>query len=245
MPNIIKSKAIALKKIDYGDTSQIVTFYTEEYGKLSAILKGARSPKSKLVHQIDILNYLEIVVYKKDTRQVQLVSQADLIKSYQKIKSDLNKLKYASGIIELLNTLTFENEANERLFTVTVKALDAMEEKNKLDENIFAKYLLFFLKEIGYEIQLEYCSECKTELSASESISFKFDRGLLCSSCATNYDATENLTKEHFLLLKCLISKNYCEKFSKNKIKKVITFLEKYLMYHIPEFRGIKSIHYY
>ena len=43
MSEIIKTEAMVLTKMDYGDTSKIVSLYTKDFGKLSAIIKGGRS----------------------------------------------------------------------------------------------------------------------------------------------------------------------------------------------------------
>ena len=42
MSEIIKTEAIVLNKINYGDTSMIASFFTKDYGRLSGILKGGR-----------------------------------------------------------------------------------------------------------------------------------------------------------------------------------------------------------
>jgi DNA repair protein RecO (recombination protein O) len=76
MSEILKTEAFVLSKLNYGDTSSIVSLYTKDSGKISAIIKGARSPKSKMGMIIDPLNFLEIILYKKDSREVQLISSA-------------------------------------------------------------------------------------------------------------------------------------------------------------------------
>ncbi len=245
MSEISTVKGIVLKKIEFGDTSHIVTLYTKEHGKLSAIIKGSRSSKSKMGNKVDVMNFVEVVLYRKKSREVQIISQVDLINPFPKIKENLEKLKYATAVLELLLALIPEDDVNERLFTGTVKALEKLDESEKLDANIFAKYLMFFIKEIGYEIQLQYCTECNADLRKSDSFAFKPDQGILCSECKNLYDFAEGITKEHFDLLNCLNTKNYCENFRKRAIKQIIKLLEKYLIYHIPEFKGIKSFQYY
>ena len=54
MSSIIKTRAFVLSKLDYGDTSKIANFYTEEFGRIAGIVKGARSPRSKIGKTIEI-----------------------------------------------------------------------------------------------------------------------------------------------------------------------------------------------
>jgi DNA repair protein RecO (recombination protein O) len=81
--------------MNYGDSSSIALLFTEDLGKISVIVKGARSPKSKYGKIVDPLNYLSVVLYKKETRDLQLLSGADIIEHYPAMKNDLNKLGYA------------------------------------------------------------------------------------------------------------------------------------------------------
>jgi len=106
MNKIIKTKAIILKKQNYSDTSLIVSLYTEEEGRLSAIAKGARKSKSNVGTVLDPLNLVDIILYYKKNREVQLISSADLISNYTAVKGDLCKLKYAYSSIELIQNLT-------------------------------------------------------------------------------------------------------------------------------------------
>jgi DNA repair protein RecO (recombination protein O) len=60
MSEIVKTEAVVLNKIDYRDTSVIASLYTEDFGKISAIIKGGRSSKSKTGRIVDPLNHLRI-----------------------------------------------------------------------------------------------------------------------------------------------------------------------------------------
>ncbi|HSP87123.1 MAG TPA: DNA repair protein RecO, partial [Ignavibacteriaceae bacterium] len=68
MSEIIKTEAVVLSKMDYRDSSNILSLYTKDFGKLSVIHKGARSPKSKKGFIAEPLNHLHIIIYKKDSR---------------------------------------------------------------------------------------------------------------------------------------------------------------------------------
>ena len=62
MSEIIKTEAVVLSKMDYRDSSNIALLFTEDLGKVSVIVKGARSDKSKYGRIVDPLNYLSIVI---------------------------------------------------------------------------------------------------------------------------------------------------------------------------------------
>ncbi len=240
MSAIVKTKGIVLKKINFGDSSTIVTLFTERFGKLSAIKKGARSSKSGAGNLLDVLNYLEIVIYKKETRDVQLVSQISLIKHFNNIKADLEKFKYSLAIIELLEHFIKEEESNELLFKGTVRIFELIEQKNSLPFLLFVKYLIFFMKEIGYEMNLKVCSYCNKEIS-NESVGYNFEAGTVCNSCAEEHPVSVRLEKDIPELFEKLKVKNSGVEFTEEQLSSIFKFLEKFLKYVHPEFSGIKT----
>lgn len=242
MSEIIKTRALVLRKIDFGDTSRIAQFYTEDFGKISAIIKGARTQRSKTGMLIDTMNYLQIIFYSKETREVQIVSDVDLIKHYSRIREDFDKFKHASAIVELLSSLTLENEGHKKLFYGTVRILELLDESPNDPKYLFAKYFLFFLREMGYYFQVENCNVCGNKINTGQSVAFNYDTGIMCDVCSRNRMTNFELGKELFDLLFCLNSRNMDAKYKQSDLDLVIKILEKFLIYHIPEFKGIKSL---
>lgn len=242
MSELIKTRALVLRKLDYGDTSKIAQFYTEDYGKISAIIKGARSSKSKIGLMVDTFNLLQIVLYKKETRDIQIVSDVDLLQHFVNIKENLERFKYASAVIELLLNLTIEHDHNERLFAGSVRILELINNPEKNPKLFFTKYFLFFIKEIGYEFPTTHCSICKKNLNDSMQISYSYESGILCGECRKDRFTHFDFSKELFNLLQCLSSKINNIKYNENDLDKIIKLLEKFIKYHVQEFKGLKSL---
>ncbi len=58
---ITKDTAICIRAIDYSETSQILTFFTRDTGKIGAIAKGSKRPKSSFGGPFEIFSYGKIV----------------------------------------------------------------------------------------------------------------------------------------------------------------------------------------
>jgi len=245
MSSIIKTKAFVLSKLDFGDTSKIAQFYTEDLGRISCIIKGARSPRSKIGKTIDVMNYVDLVLYKKEGRDLQVVTQADLIAYYPNVKSDLEKLKYASSIMELLLRLTVENDQHRRLFLGVEKILQRIETETTQPILLFAMNVKFFLEEIGYGLETEKCSECQKSLLNSGKVSYNHEMGLMCESCSQNHLVLFEFSMELFNKMVCLSQRNSLCSYTENELKEIITFFERFLIYHVDEFQGIKSLKIY
>jgi len=243
MSDIIKTEAVVLHKIKYGDTSLIVTLFTKDYGKLTAIVKGGRNPKSKLGLVVDTFNHLQIVFYNKDSREVQLISSADIISHFPNIKTDLENQRYAQAILELVKTLNVEHEVNHKLFNGLVRIFSLMDESKESAAVLFARFFMFFLSELGYQLQLERCSGCgKRELLNSE-LSYNFDLGIFCKDCKGTVVESFSINSELFTVLICLKSNKKIPEASINFMEKAISFMEKHLKHHVTDFKGIQSLH--
>lgn len=242
MSEIVKTRAIVLRRLDFGDTSRIAHFFTEEFGKLTAMVKGAKSPKSKTGLAIDLLNVVELVLYKKDTREVQLVSQVEMLKHFSSIRDDFEKYKFASAVIELLSTLITESEPHPKLFEGSVKILSLIDSSNQSPKILFVKYFFFFLKELGYEFQYERCNICRRDISCGEKASINFESGLICSDCKQDRRTNFNFSEELFELIFCLNQKKSLCSYAEEDLDTILILLEKFLSYNISEFKGLKSL---
>jgi len=242
MSEIIKTEAVVLSKMNYGDTSLIVSLFTKELGKISAIVKGGRNPKSKIALKVDPLNLLEVVFYNKLNRDLQIVSSADIISHYPAIKSELEKLKYGQSVLEIVKYLTVEHEQNLRLFNGIVRIFSLLEESKGGQNLVFARFFLFFITELGYQIQFQKCVSCGTGGFGGKSIFYNFDQGMLCNNCSKNFIESFEIYPE---LLDCLIglrTNKILDNVSKKTVDNAIAFMEKFLKYHISDFKGIKSL---
>src|ERR1035437_7157012 len=201
MSKIIKTEAVVLSKLNYGDSSSIVTLFTKEYGKLSAMLKGGRNPKSKLSLIVDPINYLEVIFYNNPSRDLQILSSADIKAHFHKIKEELDK------------NLSVEHETNKKLFSGIIRILELLGKGEENPAVSFGRFFLFFLKELGYEFQLE-----------------------------TNYLENITINPELFHYFNCLKKNESPGVVNPAIINGAVTFLENYLKYHVSDFKGLQSL---
>src|ERR1035437_530147 len=243
MSKLIKTAAIVLSKLNYGDSSSVVSLFTKEYGKLSAILKGGRNPKSKLSLIVDPINYLEVIFYNKPSRELQILSSADIKAHFHKIKEDLDKLKYAHSVIELVKNLSVEHEVNKKLFSGIIRILELIAEGEENPAVLFGRFFLFFLKELGYELQLKKCSSCgRTNLEEIE-LSYNYEIGILCNECRINYLENITINPELFHYFSCLKKNESPGNVNPVIMNGAVSFLENYLKYHVSDFKGLQSLH--
>lgn len=183
---IVKTDAIVLKSMRYRETSKIVTFYSRRYGKLAAIAKGAREIKSKFGASLEPMTAVSLVIYKKEHRDLQLISQCDILKPYKKIHGEMGRMSAAMAMLELVNQLTHDEEEKPALYVLLEESLDGLESAAKNFQNLFFAFEFRLCGVFGFAPALGPCLRCGRDVfSGPENVvTFQLDKGgLLCASC--------------------------------------------------------------
>ena len=121
--SIIRTEAVVLRSLDYGETSQIVTLFTREKGKLGVMAKGARRPKSSFGATLQPMAYTQVVFYYKPTRTLQTLSESSHVESFHSLRRDLESITVGLRIVELVDALMEEEDAQPEVFTLLVRTL--------------------------------------------------------------------------------------------------------------------------
>lgn len=242
MSSIIKTQAIVLSKIKFSDTSKIIQLYTKELGRIPVILKGGRDKNSKAGTITDPLNIIEVMIYNKESREVQTLGNSELINHFGNIREDYDKTIFALAVLELVKELTHEYEQNDRLFRGVTKILEKFESDSEHPLILFGRFYVFLLEILGYELQLEHCTICGNLISTGESLKFKFNSGVICGTCSSkNFDSVF-LTPELYHLLVCLKMGKKIENSNSNWGKLLQSFLESYTKSHVESYKGLISL---
>lgn len=242
MSEITKTEAVVLTKIDFGDSSNIVSLFTREFGKISAMVKGGKKGKEARSGIVDPPNHLQVIIYSKSSREVQLISGAEIISHYPKTKDDYEKLKYSYAVLELLKKILPEHEQNHKVFRGTVRILELIETGSEPAEVTFSRFFMFFLKESGYEIQIDKCSSCGKTTGGNSSLSYNFEIGILCDECGEGYVKSFGISAELFNYLKCLKNNLPVSNTGSGIPGISISFMEQFAKYHIPGFPGMQTL---
>jgi len=177
---LIKTEAVILKTMKYRDTSKIVTFYTKEYGKLKGIAKGARTAKNKFGSALEPMTLSKLVVYKKEHRDLHLISQCDAIDSFKHLTEDLDRMTTAMAVIELMNQVTHQEERNPALFALLGETLSALNSSFKNYPSYLQAFRLRLAMLFGYAPNFEVCGECGDSLvtgNGEKQFAFQVARG--------------------------------------------------------------------
>jgi recombinational DNA repair protein (RecF pathway) len=118
---------VALRLVAYSDTSQIVTFWTREAGRLTGIAKGAKRAKSAFHGPFDHFGLYRLNYREKAADQLHLLTAADLLDAHAGLRADPVRLAAAGWCAEILLGLTAEGMPIPPLFELLVETLQGLE----------------------------------------------------------------------------------------------------------------------
>lgn len=158
-----KTKGIVLKYIFYGDTSLIVTVYTELFGIQKYIVKGVRKNTKTGNNRISFFQpgaILDMEVYKNDFKQLQFIREYKWGYRYENLYFDVIKNAIATYMVELFLNAVNETEDNEELFYLLENYLINTDKSgNKYSANVPLFFSLALAKLIGFQINKTFTSE--------------------------------------------------------------------------------------
>ena len=179
-PRNYQTEAIIIKKTKLGEADRILTLYTPHLGKIQAVAKGVRRPRSKLSGHLELLTHSLVSLARG--RNLDTVTGSQTINGFLPLKSDLWLTSCALYITELVNQFTADHVENYPLFRVV---LEAMEELCRADDKeLTLRYFeLHLLNEVGYRPQLQQCVACQTPLEPTTNSFCPGAGGMLCPNC--------------------------------------------------------------
>ncbi len=122
----IKTDAIILSRRNFGEADRIVTFFTKDFGKMNALAKGVRRPRSKKAGHLEIGNWCKIFVAKG--KNLDLLTEIELKKAFGINEFSESKANKIYHFLEIVKNVTVEEQRNRELFNVLVNFLKKLEE---------------------------------------------------------------------------------------------------------------------
>lgn len=184
---IVKTEAIVLSNMKYRDTSSILRLYTREFGKISVIAKGARGTASRMRASLEPMTCVSAVIYKKENRDLQLLSQCDVLQSFRHLSEDMEKMYVAMSMIELVDIVTHDEEQNAAMYELLVQMLRTVNDATKKAQIALYYFELKLCEILGFKPDLHHCCQCHRAVDPGEG---KEDgvvmgtAGILCTGCS-------------------------------------------------------------
>lgn len=239
---IVTTEAVVLRSRKQGDTSRIVTLYTKDFGLVNVIAKGAREMRSPFSSSLQLFNHISVVFYKKENRDLYLLSKADTLAKTSGIQESLEQLTAASKIAELVQSCMHDEQGDAKLFDLIVAALRHVADDPPHRAAAIALYFYYhFAAHEGFAMKLPPVSH------QDERYILNIQTGEIFPSNSSSHSSDDRFILLSGRALGVLLS------FSRNAIPggsvasdaavtdEVEAVLAKYLRAHIETFKKVKS----
>ncbi len=235
MPGLYKDEGIVLKTIKLGEADRIVTIFTRENGKVRAVAKGIRKTKSRFGARLEPFTRAQLLIYKG--RNLDTITSADILTSFDVIRSDYRRLTSAAALVEMVEKITPERErafSTYSLLLAGLKALSAAEVGT-----VVPAFLMKLLSVSGYHPQLSVCAGCGggAPLGAFSPAS----GGAVCEDCWREDRDSIRLAADRIALLRRLLGNDFGQIADAEATAEVTQVLRRYAEYHLE--RPLRSLH--
>src|SRR5262245_38287949 len=178
--------AIVLRTWPFGESDKIVSFLTENHGKLTGIAKGAKRSRKRFVNSLEPFSLVNLRFHDRARSNLAFIVAADLTFGFKRLLTSLEKISLASYLVEITDGLIGEREENRLVFLHLKDGLTHLEEQSTT-LTFLTYFELKLLKLAGYQPLLEGCRRCGRERRDRCATRWHFsprDGGILCESCS-------------------------------------------------------------
>lgn len=177
---IIKLTGIVLQENDLGDADKMVTLLTPNYGKIGCSAKGARRPRNTLMAGTQYLCFGEFMVYKG--ANTYKINSVEPIEFFYNIRTDLEKLEYATYITKIVKDVTDENQNTYRILQLFLNTMYVISETDKNLDLVYSIFKIRLLCILGFMPRIKNCVCCGTEENLT---GFSIlENGFKCVACS-------------------------------------------------------------
>jgi len=226
--------ALVLRSRNLGEADRLLTLLSAEKGKITAVAKGARKPRSKLAPlQLFTLATLQLA----SGKSFDIITQALIRLSFPTLRLDLDRFTYAGYFTELADAFSETEQSNRRLFDLVVASISLLE-RGVEPERLAREFELKLLDLSGYAPEIEACVRCGRP---TESPTLHFSPalgGIICQACSREQGGLPVLHQETRGYLRLMrkqrgLSVRRESEFSGRARKELQYFLRCHIEYHL------------
>lgn len=234
-----KTRAIILRSLPYGDTSLVVSAYTEMFGLQSYLVKGARKTSKKSAGHSMYFQpaaLLELVVYHNELKQLQMIKEIRWSTVYRQVLTTVTKNAVALFMVELLSRCIKQAEPNEELFQLAENSLLILDETSAaVAANMPMHFSLRLASLLGFRIENNYSAENSLLDLKEGRFVFNTPQHALYIGDRLSEMASQLLATDNPVTL-------YRLKLNKQLRRQLLDAFEQFYIFHIADFGRLKTI---
>ena len=197
-----RTHAIVLRTRAHGESDKIVTFLTQDWGKITGIAKGAKRSRRRFVNVLELFTHVALRFRPSRSDGLAFILSCDWLQTFRSPSQDLQKFACASYMAELTDVMVAGREAGQEIYLLLLHSLSALEDRPILPALFVPAFELRLLIHVGYAPNMTDCQVCGTALTPDDhALAFSPSlSGLVCPQCTAQAGATFRLSTETLML---------------------------------------------
>ena len=175
--------ALVLRHSDYGDYDRMVTLFSPEYGRIDAIARGCRRPKSPLVNAVEPFTSGEFQLYYRRDRYS--IDQCQIKESFYELRTDYDRLVHGMYWLKLLDAAIMAEAPAPDLFLITLRALAHLNYSELPPALLTMAFEMHFMAQLGFAPQMNQCVQCGRPIDGNARFDVRLG-GAICLNCCSN-----------------------------------------------------------
>ena len=202
IPRTYKTEAVVLRAYEAGEADRLLVLLTPARGKVRAVVRGARKPKSKLGGHLDLLTQSSLLL--AQGQNLDIVTQSQTIESFLPLRSDLWRTSCAIYLLELVDQFTAEQVENYPVYRLLQTTLLRLCEAQS-NELVLRYFELQLLSHLGYQPELYQCLNCRAPLAPGRNLFSVSGGGVICPNCAKKEQLVRSISVDAIKVMRFLL----------------------------------------
>ena len=124
---IVRTDAVVLRTMDYGETSRIATLLTRSHGVVGVLARGARRPTSTFGSTLQPMSAIQVVFYHRPGRGLQTLKETAYMIRWTRLPSEFARVGLGLRAVEVARAVLGEGEAHPLALDVLVRTLATLD----------------------------------------------------------------------------------------------------------------------
>ena len=176
----VSTPALVIRRADYSDYDRMVTLFSPQMGRVDAIARGCRRPKSPLLNAVEPFTSGEFQLYQRGERFS--LEQCQISESCFELRSDYDRLVHGAYWLKLLDAVVLPDNPMPQLFITTLRALAYLNYGEMTPALVTMAFEMHLMALNGMSPRMDACMQCGRKVDGDARFDIWRD-GVVCVNC--------------------------------------------------------------
>ena len=177
-----ESTAIVLRAVNYRENDKMLTLFSPTRGRVEALARGCRRPKSPLLNAAELFALGDFELYEKGSHLT--VTGAALTETFYPLRQDFDRLACGTYLLNVCECTIQPGQEAQELFMLLLHTLSRLTFTDQPWRPLLTGFLTHYTACEGFRPRLKHCVRCGRRLEDQETVWFDLrEGGVVCEAC--------------------------------------------------------------